>query len=356
MEKVIDQKKDERIYYIDLLRIFCALAVVILHVAAGGWYKGDINTFSWKVFTTYDSLFRFAVPVFFMISGALMLGTKEELSLKKLYLKNIKKLLIIFAVWVLFYAVFYWFYYGRSIDSFTSIIDIIRSVGDNQYQLWFLPPLITLYMIMPILKEIIKDRKVLKYFLILFFIFSICKSTSLLFIGTGAKLKFINLFTPGLVTGYQGYVLLGYYLFTENMSEKNQKTLNILGIISVILTSVLTIVVSLNTNSHYDKFFGYLMLNTFFVSAALFNSFKYKFEKIKFSEKSIKIIKKLSDCTLGVYIFHVLFIDLLGFLNISAINFNPLFSVPIISLLVFGLSLGVTFIFKKIPFLGKFLV
>lgn len=58
-----------RIVYLDLLRIFACMAVVMGHVSADNWYDTDPASFEWQVLNVYDSFICFSVPVFFMLSG-----------------------------------------------------------------------------------------------------------------------------------------------------------------------------------------------------------------------------------------------------------------------------------------------
>ena len=55
-ENKIEDKK--RLVYLDYLRVFATLAVMILHVSSRNWYKLDVNSFDWKVLNVYDSIVR----------------------------------------------------------------------------------------------------------------------------------------------------------------------------------------------------------------------------------------------------------------------------------------------------------
>ena len=48
-------------------------AVMILHVAASKWGETDVDSVEWCAMNFYDSIVRWVVPVFVMISGALFL-------------------------------------------------------------------------------------------------------------------------------------------------------------------------------------------------------------------------------------------------------------------------------------------
>lgn len=71
---------------------------MVLHISAQNWRVTDVISFEWNVFNFYDSIVRWAVPVFVMISGALFLS--REYSIKKIYGKNILRILVAF-FWVI---------------------------------------------------------------------------------------------------------------------------------------------------------------------------------------------------------------------------------------------------------------
>lgn len=90
----------ERKQYCDYLRVFATFAVVVLHVSATNWYITDVNVMEWQAFNFYDSIVRWGVPIFVMISGSLFLG--RDVSLKKIYSKYILRMVVAFVFWSLF--------------------------------------------------------------------------------------------------------------------------------------------------------------------------------------------------------------------------------------------------------------
>ena len=80
----------------DLLRILAAFSVVMLHSAAQYWYDLPIDGRAWKTVNAYDACFRFGVPIFVMISGAIFLDPKRELDVKRLYRHNMLRLAVIY--------------------------------------------------------------------------------------------------------------------------------------------------------------------------------------------------------------------------------------------------------------------
>ncbi len=92
----------ERKIYCDYLRLLATFAVIILHVSASNWYSANVNSIEWQSFNFYDSIVRWCVPIFVMISGSLFLN--KDISLKTIYNKYIPRMIIAFFTWSIFYA------------------------------------------------------------------------------------------------------------------------------------------------------------------------------------------------------------------------------------------------------------
>lgn len=86
--------KKDRVVYFDYLKIIAALAVIMIHIASENWYTIDVESTKWFCLNFYDSIARFGVPVFVMISGALFLDKKVKIS--EIYSKYILRLVIAF--------------------------------------------------------------------------------------------------------------------------------------------------------------------------------------------------------------------------------------------------------------------
>ena len=69
-----DRTERKRMVHYDLLRIAAAFSVVMLHSAAQFWNSLDIASLEWRIADGYNALSRFGVPIFVMISGAMLLS------------------------------------------------------------------------------------------------------------------------------------------------------------------------------------------------------------------------------------------------------------------------------------------
>ena len=90
-----------RVVKYDILRVAACFSIVLLHVSASYWSVVDVQSREFLVMTVYNSLTRFAVPVFFMLSGLFLVTPERE---NVAVGKRVLKLVALFYVWSAFYA------------------------------------------------------------------------------------------------------------------------------------------------------------------------------------------------------------------------------------------------------------
>jgi surface polysaccharide O-acyltransferase-like enzyme len=100
--EVVLQHKEQNINWINNLRLIAMFAVIVLHTASPLLfaYKGT-SLQGWLVGDIYNALVRFAVPVFVMITGALLFHREYELG--DFLKKRIGRLILPFFFWSLVY-------------------------------------------------------------------------------------------------------------------------------------------------------------------------------------------------------------------------------------------------------------
>lgn len=132
----------------------------------------DPNRYSWKLLNFTNTIARFGVPVFFMINVVLFLN-KPCIDLEHLWLKNILHLLILYIVWSILYAIDF-----VGFDNWDWIKFKDKFLEDH-YHMWFIPAMITIYIITPILHAVVNynNGKYESYMVVLFIIFGILKYT-----------------------------------------------------------------------------------------------------------------------------------------------------------------------------------
>ena len=340
-------KEEKRVIYLDYLRIIATFFVIILHISGQNIANVSINSLDFHVMNIFDSLSRFTVPMFVMISGTLFLNPKKNFSTKKLFTKNIFRLLTAFVFWSLIYTILSHLKHPKGIISF------IFDFALGYYHLWFVYMLIGLYIITPILRKIVESKVITKYFLILSVVVNFIIPISLEIVGIQYLNSIYNNIGLNLLFGYSFYYILGYYLSIEDIKSNWRKIIYFLGIFGALATIVLTFIISRESNVLKTVFYDNFSITILFQSIALYVFAKYKMNDIKID---INKITKISNCCFGIYLIHALIINILNIFNINTLTIHPLISIPLLSIIVYIISFILTFILNKIPIINKYIV
>jgi len=334
-------------YYMDFLRIIASFGVVISHTGSYWNDVYEINGFNWWVIVFFASLTRFAVPIFFMISGLIFLNPDREVTFKRLYCKHIKKLAVVFIFWSFIYAITNTIdNYGFNIN-FSSIKYAAKLVIQGPYTFWFLFVMIGIYIIVPLLRPIAANRTLLKYFLAISFITSILLPTIRIVPIIGQRIfNYSQRFEINIALGYVFYFVLGYYLHTIKISKKKANLSLVLSLLFVLITTLLTGYISIAEGKTNTILYEKLLLNNMIAAIGVFCFIQSK-ENCFNAPKIKNILKQMPMYTLGVYAMHPLLLDSLAKLGLFKIV-TPSMGIPIISIIAYILCLFITYIIYKL--------
>ena len=347
----------QREWSLDFLRIISCYLVILVHTAMYGWYDISPRTYTWTVLNFYDTLGRPSLPIFIMISGSLFLR-KEKIDIKRLWLNSILHLAVIYLVWVVFYA-------AANTGIQKAIADphlvLDAAFGPNpQYHLWYLRTLLCLYAIAPLLWVLVRamDGKLFRYFLVLFFIFGLLRNTVFEMPNTPPWLhEQIILFEGMDLVGYSAYFMLGYFLSQPKAEQRfSQRTLWIVYVITLLLGAGLNQLIAVIDNWPTQALYGSFAIPVGIEACCLFLIFRKQFASPKLTTQAEKWIIRISASTLFVYLIHMFVIQRLQiYLHLYTTNYNVLFSVPLMALLVFCLSSLIGMVLERIPLLNRIL-
>lgn len=344
-----------RIVWVDVLRIFSVFSMMMLHVAASCWNKVPVDSFEWHTFNVYDGIVRFCVPVFIMISGSFFLDNSRELPLGKLFKKNVSRIVTAFFFWSFCYSLVLYFI-SPAKDSYTFGV-WFKEFLCGRYHLWYMFAIFGLYLATPILRKVTADRKTTEYFIILAVIFS---SVAKLLKAIKPIAPTVNEITADIgmytVYGYAGYFVLGYYLKSTDFSVKMRRLIYALGAVGVLATVIGTAIWSNVKGSAVGTLYNNFMPNVWAESVAVFVFFKYSVSKIKWSEKQVGIISKLSALSFGMYLFHDFVNIAFKEWNFTTLLYNPVLSVLCNSVIIFAVSFAVAWLLSKIPLISKYIM
>ena len=148
--------KKQHIWYIDILRVISAAGVIFMHTAAFGLRAGVLGeapyvTRGWHLMNLVTSFAFTAVPLFFMISGYLLLSDEKTQDVAYLFRRRLPRLIVPLAAWTLVYAV--WLSLADGAPIFTGVLTRLRDAlySPVNVSLWFLYALIILYILSPFL-------------------------------------------------------------------------------------------------------------------------------------------------------------------------------------------------------------
>lgn len=310
--------RNQHLEYIDVLRVLSMLSVVFLHTAAGS-LRGNLNSTVWHLSNLLTAIMSSSVPIFFMISGAMLLNSEKTLSISFTYKKRLPKAVIPFLVWSLV-AVSYFAAIGFITSDVVNWKDVISKLKNITSQpttvhLWFMYALIPLYILSPILKRMVDalSDKLMHYLILLWVIFSSViptiaaivpvKIQSFFVLNTSYNLNFLN--------GYLGYFIIGYFLL------KYEKPVSKKVLMSIILID--TIVISFGTwlktsqvGQYSELFKGYSRVFILIISISIFLLVKEMSKSHVISPRYSGFVRVLSSASFGIYLFHNLLINLIS--------------------------------------------
>lgn len=160
----------------EYIRAFSIVAVITIHTFYSALLKyGDAASITDQVlYKIIMNMMWWAVPSFLMISGSLLLDTKKTISLKKLYGKYIRRMLIILFTFGLAFSWLEIVFDSKNISIVQLPNALLRVLTGNTWaHMWYIYCLIGLYVLLPVYKLIVDraSNEQLRYILLVLFIF-----------------------------------------------------------------------------------------------------------------------------------------------------------------------------------------
>lgn len=329
------QQNSQHIVYLDILRVLATFAVVFIHITADGLMQPMLQ-YNWYVAVVGDSLVRWAVPVFVMISGALFLNPEKEISYKSILTKKVPRLLIAYISWWLIYAlaiILVWHFIKKEPIQTDWIMP--------HYHLWFLPMLMVVYLLIPVLRKIAANDKLLRIVLSIWLFYLVVN-----FVFYDEINEIMPLYVINILIGYSGYFLLGYYISTAEIQKWLKFVVYFMGLLGAIMTIGGSIDMSIYNGGFSDIFISYLSVNVMAMSLAVFVFIKENIKEIK--PRTSRFVDHIRHDLFGIYLVHPMWLMIVN-KNIFRDLCNHVISLPIICILTFVLCLYTVKLIRRIP-------
>ncbi len=332
------------IAWADLIRVVAIFLVVVIHVSGqltNVW--GQIPTDQWMIANIYGSIARISVPLFFMMSGYLLLPRTE--SLRSFYTKRMPKVVLPFIFWSVIYLTV--FCGGQPATCTPGFLWQYITLQRTYFHLWFLYSLISIYFILPVLRLMIRpetDRKVLWYLIGLWLIFQP---------GWAITSQFfhfeINMRSP-IASGFLPYFVLGYLLGTIELSPSRTILSAATFLVGTAITIFGTYLMTASSGKFNGFFYDFVSIGVIMASAASMLLLRRLGETQRFmSPRMQSVTRSLATVSFGIYLIHVLIIGGLGILHVNTFMGYALWSAPLVSAAVFIISYIIVRLMQKIP-------
>lgn len=336
--------------FLDVIRVVACFLVVLLHVSSTHFY--NLNEY-WLIFVSYDSISRMCVPLFFMLSGFLLMDS-DITSLFKFYYRRYIRILIPFGIICILY------YFAPTYKNFTIGQYAYYSLNYYvDYHLWYIYVLVGLYLTFPFFIKIAHGEKGLKLALtytgiwffafVLFtpflryfrFEFDIMPNINYILPNGGMEYLvyeyypnvFMNFNLFPFFYGFMGYFLCGWFV---KLTYKRYSLLCyfISGIICVCAT--LLIMYFTHRFSHallrpnelfYENLspFVFLQAVSFFILCTAVT-------------KEYPFIRELADKSFWIYLLHLLYLRFVQALWPLPADYAAIWALPLMSCAVFAVS------------------
>lgn len=298
------------------------VGVLVIHVAAAPVLVSD-HSVQWWVVNAYDSASRWAVPVFFLLSGMLLLDPTRDESAADFYRKRLARIGWPVLAWTAFYAAFFAVRRGLRGDPATArdVADRILA-GEAHFHLWYLYALLPMYLLVPALRRFVRAAGTGPGLVV----------CGLGFAASGAELWFRG--TYGITHGpvwvwwlqYLPWFLAGPFLARLDAGSGRR----VAWVVAVGASAATAIGCGLFSEpgvlgaGHY--FYVYLSVTTIPASIAVFHLLRGWGAPV--AEGGV--VDRVATTSLGVYLLHPVLLDGLRFAGVRAERWLPAVSVPVL--------------------------
>lgn len=339
----------------DLIRMIACLSVVMVH-ASGKFATTTVTRDYFWLSTVLNSLSRAGVPLFVMLSGALMLDESYVFTRKK-WLRHIGHMLLFYFVWsVVYYCLFSLPEALADPDAF-SLGDMLVTILQGHYHMWFVPMIIGLYLILPLLRLWVRkeNRRYVAYFLLLALVFA--------FVLPQLR-DVITCFAPGFDSlyavywdmhldypmGYTAYFILGWYL-DQFLDACPKRLLQGLGMAGLCVTIVGTYLMFALERTKEFLLYDNFGVNVLLYAVGIYVLILSRCQRTSYQNRlSHQVVRVISQYSLGIYAMHAFFVSKL---SRALIDLPVWQNILIVFLASAALPIALSAIMKRIPLLRR---
>ena len=370
----ISPKADSRVVWLDVVRLIAMFTVVCCHCTDPfNFYPGTAPNIEDIKFwgAVYGAVLRPCVPLFVMITGALLLPVRGDASV--FYKKRIPRVFFPFLIWSVIYNLFPWItgllgveprvildffpYSGEEVMRQSLVVSMgyIAELPFNfsilDVHMWYIYLLIGLYLYLPIFSAWVEkaSEKAKLWFLAVWGVTLLIpyynEFVAQYLWGTCSWNSFGMLY---YFAGFNGYLLLGHYLRNHDWTGRQAA---LIGVPMFVVGYAVTFfgfrhmtALPQCTDEMLELFFTYNSLNVIMMTIPFFLIAK----KVKVRSELIqRMLANLTVCGFGIYMIHYFFTGP-GVVLMRNIGVPVPLQIPAAAVVAFGVSWLLVVFIRKI--------
>ncbi|MGD6766578.1 acyltransferase [Mammaliicoccus lentus] len=335
-------------YYgeIPIIRSFAAMLVVLVHVSANIYYNnGDFTN---DLIGYINQIGRLGIPVFAVISAFLLTSSvlNRGFDLSYFIKSRFTKILVPYLIWSIFYLFYRYFYLNNLSEDINIFTYFMR--GNAQFHLYFILTVIQFYIFFPFIHRIKKGAPLIITVIIsgLINYWWINKGN------TSIENEFVNNFinNKGFILNWIYFFVIGiaYSKYYNEVQELIVKYKNILFVFIAILS--LDLFISVDLQNIYTSLHSFNIIYIPFFLILI----NYVYHYLIADRLIISILTLIGNYSMGIYLVHILVIDVLKRMKIFENVANPTMFIPMFLSTILG-SMFIVYLISKLPY-GNYIV
>lgn len=304
--------------WFDVLSLVACLAVVVLHCTLTVF--GSARDAHWRLALVLQGIFIFAVPVFFMMSGANLMRYRERYGTREFFRRRLRKvgvgMLAASVVCYLLYCLFPdAFYGGEGYAASAGVGDFLWRLATNQVNdtYWFLYTLAYLYLLTPLLSLAAERCGLLRAYAALSFVAAFVLPLAVWAGWLPQEVSSTLFGWPMLASTATFYYVAGHCLVRWPPSRRRRVAWEVAGLVSLVLMGWL----AWRTNRQSEAYDATLISASSAFGAVyalgVFQLFQGLAGRLASLPGRVRdVLARLSGATFFVYLFHVPVINWVG--------------------------------------------
>lgn len=333
---------------IDVARIAALCCVIMIHSSSYFVEHYSHGSFGFAVGNVFDGLSRIGVPLFVMISGALLLDEKKQKNMSDM-IKPIMSTAFLLVFWSVVYAFVFSVIVPSVHGEGFSVLEFAKAVVLGPVHTWYLYMLIALYLATPFLKSFVKkeNKNMVLIYIVAALVFSSVRPLVSALVSLDDRLLFaqtlLDKFNADFFAGYIAYYLAGWYIVHVGIKSGLKKLLYPIG-----LLSIGAVIAFVQFTGKFEDVYNETNTFIFLFSVSAFAFFtSLRFDENKECPKLLALVSKLS---FGMYITHIMFKKPA---DVLFVGMNPIAALLMRFAIVFVLSFAFSYLLSKIPLVKK---